>query len=81
MNHGQGDHAYSETQVRSHTSVSASAPTFEVPSRKIVAVDHPCILLNLENGLQSFGPKPNFQKVSYRPLSYGKYANPVQRCS
>ncbi|KAI1819161.1 hypothetical protein F4861DRAFT_528025 [Xylaria intraflava] len=42
---------------------SMSAPTFEVPERKIVAIDHPCILLNLEKGLQSFGPKPNFQKL------------------
>ncbi|KAI0196734.1 RNA polymerase III transcription factor IIIC subunit-domain-containing protein [Xylaria flabelliformis] len=40
-----------------------SAPIFEVPERKIVAIDHPCILLNLDNGLRSFGPKPDFRKL------------------
>ena len=41
-----------------------SAPIFDVPERKVVAVDHPCIVINLEKGLRSFGPKPNFSKVS-----------------
>ncbi|KAI1639734.1 RNA polymerase III transcription factor IIIC subunit-domain-containing protein [Biscogniauxia mediterranea] len=40
-----------------------TAPTFEVPERKIVAVEHPCILLNLDNGLKAFGPQPNFHKL------------------
>ncbi|KAI0408052.1 hypothetical protein F4802DRAFT_447554 [Xylaria palmicola] len=47
----------------SDTGLPGSAPTFDVPERKIVAVDHPCILRNLENGLRSFGPRPNFQKL------------------
>ncbi|KAI1129477.1 hypothetical protein F5Y10DRAFT_264157 [Nemania abortiva] len=66
MSHRQGDRAYDRGEVRpqvSNISAATSAPTFEVPNRKIVAVDHPCILLNLENGLRSFGPKPNFQKL------------------
>ncbi|KAK5631167.1 hypothetical protein RRF57_006882 [Xylaria bambusicola] len=42
---------------------SRSAPTFEVPERKVVAVDHPCIVVNLEKGLRSFGPRPNFRKL------------------
>ncbi|KAI0397331.1 hypothetical protein F5Y17DRAFT_416121 [Xylariaceae sp. FL0594] len=46
----------------SHTT-TISAPTLEVPERKIVAVDHPCRLLNLDNGLKSFGPKPELQKL------------------
>ncbi|KAI1818108.1 hypothetical protein GGS20DRAFT_529777 [Poronia punctata] len=60
------DEIYTRVRVdprASGFSGSASAPTLEVPERKIVAVDHPCILLNLENGLKSFGPKPNFQKL------------------
>ncbi|KAJ8126124.1 hypothetical protein O1611_g7514 [Lasiodiplodia mahajangana] len=56
MSHGQEDRI-------ANIGVVMSAPTFEVPNRKIVAVDHPCILLDLENGLRSFGPKPNFQKL------------------
>lgn len=63
----RGSRNYGRGQDRpqvSDSSVPMSAPTFDVPERKIVAVDHPYILLNLENGLQSFGPKPNFDKVS-----------------
>ncbi|CAJ2508261.1 Uu.00g094470.m01.CDS01 [Anthostomella pinea] len=42
---------------------STSAPIFEVPERKIVAVEHPCILRNLDNGLNAFGPDPNFRRL------------------
>ncbi|KAI1500975.1 RNA polymerase III transcription factor IIIC subunit-domain-containing protein [Biscogniauxia marginata] len=40
-----------------------TAPTFEVPERRIVSVEHPCILLNLDNGLRSFGPQPDFHHL------------------
>ncbi|KAJ2972562.1 hypothetical protein NUW58_g9160 [Xylaria curta] len=70
MSRVDGGRAYGRAQIRPHVSdtgvpmsAPTSAPTFEVPDRKIVAVDHPCILLNLENGLRSFGPGPNFQKL------------------
>ncbi|KAI3334973.1 RNA polymerase III transcription factor IIIC subunit-domain-containing protein [Ustulina deusta] len=66
MSHIKGGHSYSRVQIGPNvpdTVAPMSAPTFEVPKRKIVAVDHPCIVLNLENGLRSFGSKPNFQKL------------------
>ncbi|KAI1117261.1 hypothetical protein F5Y14DRAFT_403762 [Nemania sp. NC0429] len=62
----QDSRNYGRPQDRPHVSYASaamSAPTFDVPERKIVAVDHPYILLNLEKGLQSFGPKPNFDKL------------------
>ncbi|KAI1334774.1 hypothetical protein F5Y15DRAFT_400313 [Xylariaceae sp. FL0016] len=40
-----------------------SAPIFGIQSRKIVAIEHPCIVRNLDNGLKSFGPKPDFHKL------------------
>ncbi|KAI1180835.1 hypothetical protein F4777DRAFT_527164 [Nemania sp. FL0916] len=48
---------------QTHNGAQTSAPVLDVPERKIVAVDHPCILLSLENGLRSFGPEPNFKKL------------------
>ncbi|KAI8625195.1 hypothetical protein F5Y19DRAFT_451359 [Xylariaceae sp. FL1651] len=64
--HTHNGHAHGRSRSIASTSdgsTPASAPTFEVPKRKIVAIEHPCILLNLENGLKSFGPKPNFEKL------------------
>ncbi|KAI1733530.1 hypothetical protein F4680DRAFT_398767 [Xylaria scruposa] len=66
MSHGEDVHIYDRTQIMPHgsdTGARMSAPIFEVPERKIVAIDHPCVLLNLENGLRSFGPKPDFRKL------------------
>lgn len=40
------------------------APTFDLSSRRIVAIEHPCVILNLDKGLDVFGPKPNFESVS-----------------
>ncbi len=39
------------------------APILEVPHRKIVAIEHPCVILNLDKGLATFGQEPDFQKV------------------
>ncbi|ORY71880.1 RNA polymerase III transcription factor IIIC subunit-domain-containing protein [Pseudomassariella vexata] len=39
------------------------APYFEVPSRKIVSIEHPFIIQNLDNGIRSFGPNPNFHRL------------------
>ncbi|KAI0205257.1 hypothetical protein F4808DRAFT_278645 [Astrocystis sublimbata] len=47
----------------SETDIPESAPIFDVPDRKIVAIDHPCIIYNLDKGLQSFGPNPEFRKL------------------
>ncbi|KAI0537768.1 RNA polymerase III transcription factor IIIC subunit-domain-containing protein [Xylaria digitata] len=66
MSHVEGGRTYDRAQSSPHTldtGAQMSAPIFQVPERKIVAVDHPCIVINLDNGLRSFGPKPNFQKL------------------
>lgn len=39
------------------------APSFKIPSRTISAVEHPCIIKNLDKGLETFGPNPQFQSV------------------
>lgn len=68
MSRIEDNHTHDRVQVRPHvsdTGAPMSAPTFEVPKRKIIAVEHPCIVLNLENGLRSFGPRPDFHKVSH----------------
>ncbi|KAI1135230.1 hypothetical protein F5Y05DRAFT_186284 [Hypoxylon sp. FL0543] len=41
----------------------SGAPSFEVPQRKIVAIEHPCVVLNLDKGLSTFGQDPDFQKL------------------
>ncbi|KAH8166659.1 hypothetical protein CIB48_g1538 [Xylaria polymorpha] len=66
MSRIEDNHTHDRVQVRPHvsdTGAPMSAPTFEVPKRKIIAVEHPCIVLNLENGLRSFGPRPDFHKL------------------
>ncbi|KAI5867173.1 hypothetical protein GGS23DRAFT_164707 [Durotheca rogersii] len=39
------------------------APVFDVPERRIVAIEHPCVLRNLDRGLASFGQEPDFHKL------------------
>ncbi|KAI4867715.1 hypothetical protein F4820DRAFT_412535 [Hypoxylon rubiginosum] len=39
------------------------APIFDVPDRKMVAIEHPCVVINLDKGLATFGPEPDFQKL------------------
>lgn len=46
-----------------------AAPYFEQPQHKIVAVEHPCVVKNTDNGLKSFGRNPNYGKVSGSLLS------------
>ncbi|OTA94382.1 hypothetical protein M434DRAFT_30003 [Hypoxylon sp. CO27-5] len=41
----------------------SGAPSFDVPQRKIVAIEHPCVVLNLDKGLATFGQDPDFQKL------------------
>ncbi|KAI0169518.1 hypothetical protein GGR52DRAFT_550383 [Hypoxylon sp. FL1284] len=40
-----------------------AAPIFDVPDRKIIAIEHPCIVMNLDKGLATFGRNPDFQKL------------------
>ena len=44
--------------------VADVAPVFDLPSRKVVAIEHPCVVLNLDKGLDVFGPSPEFHTVS-----------------
>ncbi len=39
------------------------APVYLVPSRAVVAFEHPCIIHNLDNGFKTFGANPNFRPV------------------
>lgn len=39
------------------------APAFKIPSRTIAAVEHPFLVKNLDKGIDSFGPNPQFQSV------------------
>lgn len=43
-----------------------AAPYFEAAPLKIVAVEHPCVVKNTDNGLKTFGRNPNFERVSVR---------------
>lgn len=42
----------------------SQAPTFPVPSRTIAAVEHPFLVMNQANALESFGPTPQYSSVS-----------------
>lgn len=42
----------------------SQAPAFKIPSRTIAAVEHPFLIQNLDKGLDTFGPNPQFQSVS-----------------
>lgn len=39
------------------------APILMVPEREIVAVEHPMVVKNIENGLKTLGKAPPFQLV------------------
>lgn len=49
---------------QARTEADDIAPVYEVSQRKVVAIEHPCIIKNLDRGIKSFGPNPKFQKVS-----------------
>lgn len=52
-------------------SASASAAAVcNVPPRKVVAVDHPLVVKNLENGLKTFGRNQPFERVRLNPISF-----------
>jgi general transcription factor 3C polypeptide 5 (transcription factor C subunit 1) len=40
------------------------APEFEVGSREVIAVEHPAIIQNLDNGIKTFGTNQPFERVS-----------------
>ncbi|ROW02778.1 hypothetical protein VSDG_01884 [Cytospora chrysosperma] len=55
------------------------APAFKIPSRTIAAVEHPCLVKNIDKGIDTFGPNPQFQSVldpSKPQLSVPLYLHP-----
>ncbi|KAK7966081.1 uncharacterized protein PG986_000358 [Apiospora aurea] len=54
---------------QSRTEADNIAPVYEVSQRKVVAIEHPCIIKNLDRGISSFGPNPKFHKLVTRPDS------------
>lgn len=58
-----GDYDYEEEDP--------SAPVYTVPPREIVAVEHPLIIKNLENGIKTFGRQPQWNKVCRIYLIFG----------
>ena len=46
-----------------------AAPVYTVPPRKVVAVEHPLVVKNLENGLKTFGRNRPFERVRLNPIS------------
>lgn len=44
--------------------VRPQAPAFKIPSRTISAVEHPFLVMNIDKGLETFGPNPQFNAVS-----------------
>ncbi|KAK7910923.1 transcription factor tau subunit sfc4 [Apiospora marii] len=54
---------------QARTDADDIAPVYEVSQRKVVAIEHPCIIKDLDRGIKSFGPNPKFQKLVTRPDS------------
>ncbi|GAB7360607.1 hypothetical protein MBLNU230_g0487t1 [Neophaeotheca triangularis] len=46
----------------------STAPTFEVPSDRIVSIEHPCIIRNLDNGIKSLGGEPQIRNLLDRTV-------------
>ncbi|TVY44231.1 Transcription factor tau subunit [Lachnellula occidentalis] len=42
---------------------ASAAPVYKIPSRKVVAVEHPLVVKNLENGLKTFGKNQPFERL------------------
>ncbi|CZR69071.1 related to TFC1 TFIIIC (transcription initiation factor) subunit, 95 kD [Phialocephala subalpina] len=40
-----------------------AAPVFKVPEREIIAVEHPMIVQNIDNGIKTFGNNHPFQRI------------------
>ncbi|KAI9650994.1 tau 95 subunit of transcription factor TFIIIC [Ciborinia camelliae] len=51
-----GDYDYDEEE-------DPSAPIYTIPPREVVAVEHPLIIKNLENGIKTFGRQPQWNKI------------------
>jgi len=40
------------------------APIYDVPDQRVVSIEHPCIVKNLDRGLKSLGGEAQIQHVS-----------------
>ncbi len=58
---------------------TGSAPIFTVPLREIVALEHPMIVKNIDNGLKTLGSGIPLQQVSIPGLSFSKTSSPLNR--
>ena len=43
---------------------SARAPTYNVPQDRLVSIEHPCIIRNLDNGIKSLGGEAQMKHVA-----------------
>jgi hypothetical protein len=58
--------------------MASTAPAYKVPPRKVVAVEHPLVIKNLENGLKTFGKNKPFERVSSIPFPTYLFSHTVQ---
>lgn len=49
------------------------APAYKIPSRTIAAVEHPFLIMDVDKGLDTFGPNPQYQSVSPEPVTVDAY--------
>ena len=49
------------------------APTYTVPQKRIVSIEHPCIVKNFGNGFKSLGGEQQLQQVSFEHINIVKY--------
>ena len=52
-----------ETNGAVQPSGPSMAPAYEVPQQRIVGVEHPCVIRNLDNAVRSLGGEPQIKHV------------------
>lgn len=60
----QEDEDEQDDQLEHDDEETFPAPVFKIPSRTISAVEHPFLIMDLDKGLETFGPNPQFNSVS-----------------
>jgi len=53
-----------ESESEHEESEGELAPEFKIGPREVVAVEHPAIIQNLDNGMKTFGTNQPFERVS-----------------
>jgi hypothetical protein len=41
------------------------APYYDIPEKKILAIEHPMVVKNIDNAIKTFGRVPPFKRVSF----------------